>query len=253
VERCELTRAVVGHVDWDCEVLTNYSESNLGCKRRVSSGIDWVFESVEEAIILEDDCLPDQSFFRYCEELLEKYRHDERVAQISGVNYQKSPPRSECSYYYSRYNHIWGWASWRRAWKSYDVNMTLWPRARDERWLEDMFADAEQVRKWRRIFQAVADGKIDTWDYQWTFACWMNSALTILPRTNLVSNIGFGAEATHTTGASKLSELTTHELQFPLRHSPFVIRDARADAFTEKFEREPMARRILNRLDWARM
>ena len=130
-ERCVAVRAIVDRVDWDCEVLTNYSDINLGCKARISSGLDWVFDTVEEAIVLEDDCLPHPSFFRFCEELLVKYRDDERIAQIGGVNFQSGRRRTNYSYYFSRYAHIWGWATWRRAWRHYDVALKAWPLIRD--------------------------------------------------------------------------------------------------------------------------
>jgi hypothetical protein len=125
-ELCAQTRAVIKQVDWDCQVLTNFSETNLGCKRRVSSGLNWVFETVEEAIILEDDCLPHPTFFPFCETLLDYYRHDSRIMNISGENFQFGRQRTQDSYYFSRYNHCWGWASWRRAWNNYDVEMQLW-------------------------------------------------------------------------------------------------------------------------------
>jgi hypothetical protein len=134
-DKCQAVRAVIETVDWPCEVLKNYSDVNLGCKIRVSSGLDWVFEQVEEAIILEGDCLPHPTFFRFCEELLETYRDDERIGMISGDNFQFGRKRGDASYYFSRYNHIWGWASWRRAWQHYDRNMAIWPKFRDDHWL----------------------------------------------------------------------------------------------------------------------
>lgn len=253
-EKVAATRAIVGRVDWECEVLTNFSEVNLGCKMRPKTGIDWVFEQVEEAIILEDDCLPHPSFFRFCEEALEKYRHDERVFLISGDNFQFGRTRTEDSYYFSRNNHIWGWASWRRAWKYYDVNLTLWPEVRDGGWLDDVLSDHEQVSYWTDIFQKVADGEIHSaWDYQWTFACWINSALTVLPNVNLISNIGFGQDATHTTGSSCLENLPTAEMVFPLKHPKMVVRDATADAFTtqlifKKYQPPTLGQRICNKV-----
>lgn len=126
-EKCQKARAaVIDKINWECEVLTNFSDRNQGCKYRVSSGLDWVFSEVEEAIILEDDCLPAPSFFRFCETLLARYRDDERVMTISGDNFQLGNSRTEYSYYFSKYTHIWGWASWRRAWQHYDVDMKSW-------------------------------------------------------------------------------------------------------------------------------
>lgn len=249
-EKCAATRAIIDRVDWDCEVLTNFSDRNLGCKQRVSSGIDWVFEQVEEAIILEDDCLPDPTFFRYCQELLERYRHDQRIGLISGDNFQFGRRRNDDSYYFSKYVHIWGWATWRDRWvSSYDVTMAKWPRIRDDGWVVDMVGNDREAVFWRKIFERVYRGEIDTWDYQWVFANWAEGRSTILPATNLISNIGFDANATHTTGDSELANLPTQPLTFPLKHPVALIRNTQADAFSEKkcFQ-IPLARRIRNKL-----
>jgi hypothetical protein len=232
--RCTEVRAICDNVDWPCQVLRNYADSNLGCRQRVSSGLDWVFETVEEAIILEDDCLPHPTFFTYCQELLERYRDDERVMLISGDNFQPGPPRTPYSYYFSRYPHIWGWASWRRAWRHYDVNMSLWPTIRDAELLTDLFDDARSVEYWEAILPRVANREIDTWDYQVTFALRCQYGLSVLPRVNLVTNIGFGPEATHTTYQDNIANLKAFPIDLPLSHPPFVIVDSRADSFTER-------------------
>jgi len=248
-ELCAATRAIIEGVDWDCEVKTQYADRNMGCRQRVSSGLDWVFDNTEAAIILEDDCLPDPSFFRFCEELLERYRDDERIAQISGDNFQFGRRRSADSYYFSRFNHIWGWASWRRAWKNYDVSMAAWPQARNEGWLQDILGDSHQARYWTKVFQRVVNGEIDTWDYQWVFASWVSNALTIIPNTNLISNIGFGPAATHTTRDSQFANMRTEAMKFPLRHPGFVIRDTQADQATFKRVLNPsLAARALSEL-----
>jgi len=175
IEKCKAARAIIEGVDWDCEVLTNYSDLNLGCKNRVSSGLDWVF------------------------------------------------------------SHIWGWATWRRAWQYYDVKMKLWQEIRDGNWLESILGKTQAVKYWTKIFQTYYDGKIDTWDYPWNFACWIQNGLTILPNVNLVSNIGFGEDATHTIGSkSRLANLPVKEMNFPLEHPPFLIRHVQADDFTHK-------------------
>lgn len=237
VKKCEVVRKIIDTVDWPCEVLRNYSEVNLGCKVRMSSGIDWVFEEVDEAIILEDDCLPHPSFFQFCRELLEFYRHDLRIAQISGCNFQFGLRRNNDSYYFSKYNHIWGWASWRNRWKScYDVNMVHWPKIRDEGWLLDMLCSKAEVARWTEVFDSVYKGKIDTWDYQWIFACWLQGRLTALPNVNLISNIGFGAEATHTTVESKFTNIPSECMQFPLVHPIGVVINRIMDARVFKSE-----------------
>ena len=127
-EICTATRAIVNQVDWPCEVLTNFADHNLGCKARISSGLNWVFETVEEAIILEDDCVPSLSFFPFCEQLLEQYRHDSRIMSISGSNFQFGKNKTSYSYHFSHFFHGWGWASWQRAWEHCDLNLGLWPK-----------------------------------------------------------------------------------------------------------------------------
>lgn len=233
-EKCAAARAIIESVDWDCEVLKNYSDVNLGCKCRVSSGLDWVFENVEEAVILEDDCLPHPTFFRFCEKLLNRYRDDERIMVISGDNFQFGRKRTDYSYYFSRYYHCWGWATWRRAWLHYDVDMKLWPEIRNGGWLKDIFGRSALVKYRSDILQRVYEGKIDTWDYQWAFSCWIQNGLGIIPNVNLVSNIGFGSEATHSPNISRVANMDVEAMDFPLKHPPFVIRDAKSDDFVER-------------------
>lgn len=219
VEKCKAVRAIIETVDWPCNVLKNYSDVNLGCKVRVSSGLNWVFEQVEEAIILEDDCLPHPTFFQFCQELLEMYRNDKRIGMISGDNFQFGLRRNDDSYYFSKYNHIWGWATWRDRWQdSYDVNISHWPKIRDEGWIVDLVGNKTEANYWKGIFEDVYKGKIDTWDYQWTFACWLQRRLTILPNVNLISNIGFNDDATHTTVQNKFANLPLSDMHYPLNH-----------------------------------
>lgn len=235
IEKCEKARIIIEQVDWDCQVLTNFSDINLGCAKRVSSGLDWVFSQVEEAIILEDDCLPHPTLFRFCDELLEYYRHDNRIAVISGQNVQFGRRRTDYSYYFSRYNHCWGWATWRRAWQYFDFDMTLWPIVRDGSWLEDILMDKKAARYWSKIFQATYEGKFDSWGYRWTFSCWIQNFLSILSDVNLVSNIGFGLNSTNTKRLiSKFANMPSSELEFPLKHPPFLIRDSKADNYTQR-------------------
>lgn len=230
--KCKEARNIVEKIDWDCEVLTAFSDVNLGCKLRLSSGLDWVFSKVDEAIILEDDCLPDPTFFKFCSELLEYYRNDERVMMISGDNFCLGNQRTHYSYYFSRYINVWGWATWKRAWQYYDREMKLWSEIRDGKWLQDIFNDKKTVDYWHENLQKVYDGEIDTWDYQWFFACWVRGSYSIVPTKNLVSNIGFGIDATHTVWTkSKSNSIPTQPIQFPIYHPPFLIQDLKSDRF----------------------
>jgi hypothetical protein len=232
---CRAARAVVERIDWPCEVLTNFAETNMGCKARISSGLGWVFSEVEEAIILEDDCLPHPSFFPFCDELLERYRTDERVMAMSGDNFQRGRKRTPSSYYFSRYVHVWGWATWRRAWRHFDAEIKDWATLRETSWLRDTMGDEIAARYWRAIFDQVAAGCVSTWDYQWLFACWAQNGLSITPEVNLISNIGFGANSTHTASTNDdAANLPTGEMQFPLRHPPLVVRHREADDFESR-------------------
>lgn len=235
-ERCAATRAVLQQVDWNCDLLTNYSEINLGCARRVASGLDWVFSQVEEAIILEDDCVPHPTFFPFCEELLERYRDDERVMTIAAKNVQFGHTQTEYSYYFSRYNHCWGWASWRRAWNQFDFDMTDWPTVKANNLLMDILQDKRAVQYWTTIFQSTYEGKTRSWAYRWMLSSWLQNGLSILPHVNLVSNIGFGTEATNTVTASENSSyanMVAEEMVFPLRHPPYMVRHQRADDYEQ--------------------
>jgi hypothetical protein len=248
-ERCLEVRKIISDINWDCQVFRNYSDVNLGCKLRVSSGLDWVFSQVEDAIILEDDCLPNTSFFDFCDQLLDYYQDDDRVFSISGATFQPASRKFSTSYYFSKYTHIWGWATWRRAWRFYDVDMKLWECILNEDYLRSLFPDWQARLYWKQKFQKLYHKEIDTWDFQWTFASFIQNGLHVLPTQNLVSNIGFGKEATHTKKESKLSRRKTFELEFPLQHPEFMIRDAQADSFTDRYVYQcQLHQRVLNRI-----
>jgi len=251
-EKVAAARAIVERVDWECEVLTHFSDVNLGCKKRVSSGIDWIFQQVQEAIILEDDCLPDPTFFRFCQEMLERYRDDKRVGTISGDNFQFGQCYGTDSYYFSKYVHVWGWATWRDRWQdSYDVAIGKWPRVRDEDRLADMVGNQREATYWWKVFERVYQGKIDTWDYQWVFANWVAGRSSILPAVNLISNIGFNQHATHTTGESDLANMSVLPMRFPLVHPVGQFRNIRADRFSEIKCFRPLWKRVLDKaLAW---
>jgi hypothetical protein len=231
---CAEARRIVEAVDWPCEVRRNYAQANMGCGRRIGSGITWAFEQVEEAIFLEDDCLPDPSFFAFCGEMLARYRDDERVMAISGDNFHGGRRYGEADYFFSRYQHIWGWASWRRAWRHYDFGMTRWPALRQERFLEGISRDPLIQDYWRNNFDRVAAGEVDTWDYQWLFSAWVANGLSITPNVNLIANIGFGPDATHTTEANDRMLPQLGRMTFPMRHPSQVVPCDQADRYEER-------------------
>ena len=238
-EQCQKTRDIINRVDWSCEVSTNFADVNMGCKARVASGINWIFEQVNEAIILEDDCLPEQSFFRFCQEMLERYKDDPRVGMVSGGNLQAGRRRGKGDYYFSRYTHIWGWATWRRAWQYYDPDIKLWPQFKSDGWIEKFFDTKGEQHYWRQSFDWVYSGELDTWDCSWTFTAMTQRFLQIVPNVNLISNIGFGAEATHTHIVSEHANLPTQPLHFPLIHPDFVLPHLDADLFISREQIAP--------------
>lgn len=233
-ERCAAVREIVSSVNWDCDVRLEASETNLGCRRRVSSGLDWVFEQAEEAIVLEDDCLPDPTFFRFAAEMLARYRDDERVMMITGTNALGSWKADRQSCHFSYCGAIWGWGSWRRAWRHYDVDMRRWADEEARQRVRDVFAEPELYEGRLATYDRVARGEIDTWDMQWSFVRIINSGLSVVPSVNLVSNIGFGGDATHTRGAgSPVANLPLTPMTFPIRVHDYVTVDRGYDrAFT---------------------
>lgn len=225
------TKAVISEAPWQCEVLTNYSEANLGTRYRPATGLDWVFQNVDRAIFFEDDCLPHPSFFRFCDELLEKYQDDERVMMISGNNFM-GRRLSPDSYLFSHYAGIWGWATWRRAWAHYDVEMRQWPALRETSFLRDVLGNEQEAEFWRVYFDRIVAGETQTWDHQWQFAMWVQHGLSLMPAVNLCTNVGFGPEAQHNKEFNpKLAEVAVHEMDFALRHPAAMVRSREYDEF----------------------
>jgi hypothetical protein len=217
IEKCHSVRSIIQQVDWDCEVSYNYATENLGCRDRMSSGIDWVFSQVESAIILEDDCLPSSSFFQFCQTLLEYYADDLDVLAITGSNLLTEYAISE-SYLFSRYPLVWGWATWRRSWQHYDVNMKAWNDIDQKQWLNGIFGNEKAAWNWRRNLESTYRRRVNTWDFQWFFSCWLRKGLIVSPQKNLISNIGFGPNATHTQWESDIGNILRHNINFPLLH-----------------------------------
>jgi len=231
-EKCQQAREIIKQIDWECDLQTRFHENNVGCKIAVSSAIDWFFVHVNEGIILEDDCLPNESFFSFCKELLEFYRSDERIMHIGGTNLQNGIVRSDGSYYFSRYNHIWGWATWKRAWKYYDVAMENYPAFKNQKKIFSLLNDREMVKHWIANFDAVYYHHKNTWDHQWTYSIWCNNGLCIIPNINLVSNIGFREDATHTIEQyHAVANMKSYSLN-KMHHPSFIIPHLEADRYS---------------------
>jgi hypothetical protein len=223
-QNCEEVLKIVSAVDWPCTVETNLAAENLGCRRRVTLGLDWVFSLVEEAIILEDDCLPDPSFFRYCSQLLERYRDCCQVGIISGFNPMQNSFPFPYSYYFTKLVLIWGWATWRRTWQKYDEKMTSWPRVKEDALLRFMWRKRKPLESWTSIFDSMHDGTgPNAWSYNLVYSCWMRNWLNIIPSRNLIQNIGFNQDATHTKRADAGSKISAQNLSFPIQHPPAII------------------------------
>jgi hypothetical protein len=189
---------VLKNIDWPCEVKTLFREENLGCGMSVSGAITWFFEQVEQGIILEDDCVPALSFFSYCTELLTKYKDKEKIYHISGHN-PLGVVDMEDSYYYARVQHCWGWASWRRAWTQYSFDIQDLAEFIEQKKLNNIFQRRCDCQYWLGIFYKMEKHLIDTWDYQWIYAILKNDGICINPAKNMISNIGFAGDGTHTT------------------------------------------------------
>lgn len=194
--KCIDTReAVLKAVDWDCDVKTLFQDKNLGCCNGVATAITWFFDNEEQGIILEDDIIAENSFFYYCEKLLNYYKDNGKIMHISGDS-PLDRKVGNASYYFATVQHCWGWASWRRAWKYYDSTMNTISYKDTKNTLKKRYKDFNIKDYWQRWFYRTAD--INTWDYQWTYCIIANGGICINPSLNLTSNIGFGADSTHT-------------------------------------------------------
>ena len=232
-QRVDKVRGLLDRIDWNCEVHTLFRDEHLSVKYSIPSAIDWFFENEETGIILEDDCLPSQSFYPFCDELLKKYRDNSSIMMISGVNFQDGIIRGEGSYYFSKHFHIWGWATWKNRWNKYDICMTDWPYQKSNNMIDSVFCRFLQRLYWSRVFDMTYKGEIETWDYQWNYTCWKNNGLSCTPNINLVSNIGFGDDSTFTKdSSSNASKIPLSEIDFPLTYVDDTVNCEVADLYT---------------------
>jgi hypothetical protein len=218
-------------VDWPCVVHRNYAEINLGLKQRVSSGLNWVFQQVERAIILEDDCIAHPDFFNYCDQLLEHYAGNDRVSVITGNNFQNGRNRGGASYYFSKYNHCWGWATWRRAWWNYQGDLPFWPEWKQSDGWHAHCPDKVERCYWEKIFDQVHAGDLNSWAYPWTASVWKHGGLTVTPNVNLVANIGFGESASHTRDSNSNQANMPTEALSTIVHPELIEQDSAADSY----------------------
>jgi hypothetical protein len=239
IDTCMETRSIIEDIDWDCEVYKNFSDVNLGCAIRISTGLDWVFDQVEAAIILEDDCLPEQSFFPFCKELLNLYWDDERIFSISGSHLPWFKKRTNFSYFMSSNAHVWGWATWKRSWRKYDIKLSNYPELIKGNWMPDyLHLSGKKLKGYKKvIFDLYHNSKKPfTWDYQLVLCSQMDGSHNIVPSINMVSNIGFGVGECHSNaGLNICANNKTQEISFPLIHPTFFINDKEYDLKTINF------------------
>lgn len=247
------------NINWDCQINKLYRDTHLSAKLSISSAISWFFSHEKQGIILEDDCLPTLSFFRFCDELLERYAKQENIFMISGwsaldfakntsVNTLSPKAQLQGDYFFSKYPHIWGWASWARAWQKYQLEFSDFEA---EFSLLDNFCSVRERRYWYKIFKAYSQGKIDTWDYPFVHSIWKHKGLCIYPKNNMIANIGFNrSDATHTTGESKFATMPSYDIVFPLKHPSNIQRNKQLDAtnFEIIFDIPPLHAKIQRKL-----
>jgi len=231
---CKGTREITNQIDWPCELKTLFRNKNIGCGLGVCTAINWFFEQVEEGIILEDDCLPDISFFSYCNELLSKYREDKNIFFISGTNMQNGLIRGHASYFFSNYTFTLGWASWRRAWNFFNYDIPDVDESLKNGALCHVFQSAKEKKYWTAKLAEARKLKLFIWDYQWFYSVWKNNGIGITPNSNLVLNLGYRNNATHDSLRDSIREPSiTEPIKFPLVHPNYEI-DRIADKFTFK-------------------
>jgi len=239
----EVRDFILNNIDWQCEIKTLFREKNLGCKYAVSSAITWFFEQEEMGIVLEDDCLPTQSFFWFCEELLHRYKDETRVWHIGGINLQNGIVRGDGDYFFSKYSHIWGWASWASRWKFYDVEIS---NIKDSNFIRNTFKYKPLQRYWIQNLKKIRSNKLDTWDFQWIFTIWINDGLAILPNINLILNIGFSKDALHTQGESPT--LTASDLTIKKHPSKIIYSEDADNYHYQNYDKpDPIFIRIINK------
>jgi GR25 family glycosyltransferase involved in LPS biosynthesis len=230
-KKIEQVKNIFSKIDWPCKVKKMYHKKNLGCLKSGIFSFNWFFDNVDEGIILEDDAVPSSDFFRFCSELLEKYRYDDRIMHISGCNFQRGWKRDDYSYYFSSYSHMWGYAMWKRSWKKYNDSPSYYLPIKRKGYLKDIYPNfLERYLLEKTVFDKAYSIKNTGCDANWMFTIASNNGLAIIPNKNLITNIGFSKDSTHTKKGDEYSAIGIKRMNFPLNHPFFIIKDRKSDS-----------------------
>lgn len=229
--RCANARTTINQIDWPCKVVTNFHEANTGSDFGPEKALNWFFDNVEEGIILEDDCIAHPDFFRFAQDMLSRYRNNEQIMLISGNNFQNGIIRGDGSYYFSKYPNTWGWASWKRAWKNYDTNTAGYDDFLKSGKINTICQSSAEKKFWLKFFNQIHTHKLEHWDIKWSFAVWNNDGIVIIPNVNLVKNIGFGLDATHTLNENEKTMVVNAVELGEIIHPKVIQVDREADAY----------------------
>ncbi|MAJ30418.1 MAG: hemolytic protein HlpA-like protein [Gammaproteobacteria bacterium] len=249
-EKVAKSRKIFEKIDWKCEVFYNNSDSNLGCRERIISGLNWVFNKEEKAIILEDDCIPSKEFFDFMESMLNRYQTNKKISSVCGTTFLSDWKGEENSYLYSKYCNVWGWATWKDRWQKIDFDLVNLDKVKKTKFLKDYLGSFRAYVYWHWILNKVNDKKIDSWAYIWNFTNFVNEKLSIIPETNLLSNIGIGEDSSHTKSLSYKympSNESKNKMTFPLKYPTNIILNTKYDLTVEN---TVFSKSIFNRLKW---
>lgn len=238
-KKVQEVKKIINKIDWPCKVQYKIAEKNLGCGKSVSQAIDWAFENEDRLTILEDDCVPHIDFFRYCDELLELYKDDQRIGCVGGTSLlaplgDQVVKNYEFSFYFSRVLCVWGWATWKRVWQNYSFKLTDWPQIKKQGLLESYWVSGRNYDHVTAHLEMILDGQVDSWDFQLVISLALQNQLVIYPKYNLVENIGAGKDAHHNKLVTKLNNIKTHDMDWPLMHPKYTVNQGHFDFLIEK-------------------
>lgn len=228
-KKCAKVKKIISQIDWKCKVYKNFSKHNLGLKTRITSGLTWVFKKVDKAIILEDDCYPSKNFFYFCETMLRLYKNNMKISIITGNNFQRKPINKD-SYYFSKYSHIWGWATWKRSWDLFDDNEKKIEKFLVSKKFKNICKTRDEQNYWISMNHQIKKGKLKSWAYYFLLSIWKNNGLTITPNFNLIKNLGFDSNlSTNQHDLNLKTSLPKNKLEAPLKHPKLIKLNERAD------------------------